>query len=142
MSALALRTLAKTLRPSEVSSLRTFHWSARRNKHFLNANEATFEEAITNKDNVVLVDFYADWCGPCKMLSPILEKLTTDPSIKSGSGLPLDLVTVDTDTETALALKYKIRSLPTVIAFKDGQPISQFMGAVPEAHVRNFLTAL
>ncbi|KAL6301797.1 hypothetical protein BKA93DRAFT_738028 [Sparassis latifolia] len=76
------------------------------------------------------------------MLSPILEKLTTDPSIKSGSGLPLDLVTVDTDTETALALKYKIRSLPTVIAFKDGQPISQFMGAVPEAHVRNFLTAL
>lgn len=50
------------------------------------------------------------WCGPCKMLSPILEKLTADPSVKSGSGRPVDLVTVDTDTETELAMKYKVVS--------------------------------
>ncbi|KAI0929064.1 hypothetical protein AcW1_006113 [Taiwanofungus camphoratus] len=82
------------------------------------------------------------WCGPCKMLSPILEKLTADPSVKSGSGRPVDLVTVDTDTETELAMKYKIRSLPTVIAFKDGEAVSQFIGGVPEASVRKFLQSV
>ena len=93
------------------------------------------------------------------MLSPILEKLSTDASVKSGSGLPLDLVTVDTDSEIELAQKYQvnrinllstahdsdrpclfqIRSLPTVIAFKNGEPVSQFMGALPEPHVRRFI---
>ncbi|ETW86304.1 thioredoxin-like protein, partial [Heterobasidion irregulare TC 32-1] len=93
-------------------------------------------------DRVVLVDFYADWCGPCKTLSPILERITTDESIKSGSGLPLDLITVDTDAEVALAQQHKIRSLPTVVAFKDGQPVSQFIGALPEAQVRKFIESL
>ncbi|EIN07205.1 hypothetical protein PUNSTDRAFT_70715 [Punctularia strigosozonata HHB-11173 SS5] len=77
------------------------------------------------------------------MLSPILEKLTDDAEgLKSGSGRPVDLVTVDTDVESELAHKYKIRSLPTVIAFKDGEPVSQFMGAMPEQSVRNFLQGL
>ncbi|OBZ75763.1 Thioredoxin Y, chloroplastic [Grifola frondosa] len=120
-------------------STRSFHSTAHRHAHFLNANAETFQKAISNKDNVVLVDFYADWCNPCKMLSPILEKLTTDTSVKSGTGRSLDLVTVDTEVEIELARKYQIRSLPTVIAFRDGQPVSKFMGALPEPSVRNFL---
>ncbi|KAI0072270.1 hypothetical protein K474DRAFT_1711744 [Panus rudis PR-1116 ss-1] len=76
------------------------------------------------------------------MLSPILEKLTATDEVKTGSGKALDLVTVDTDTEIDLAQSYQIRSLPTVIAFKDGKPISQFMGAMPEQSVRNWLQSL
>ncbi|KIP08908.1 hypothetical protein PHLGIDRAFT_68626, partial [Phlebiopsis gigantea 11061_1 CR5-6] len=103
----------------------------------------TFKEAIANKEKVVLVDFYADWCGPCKMISPILERLTSDAEVKTGSGSALDLVTVDTDAQTSLAQEYKvISSLPTVIAFKDGKPVSQFIGAMPEGSVRNFLKTL
>jgi len=94
------------------------------------------------KDKVVLVDFYADWCNPCKMLSPILEELTKDDSVQSGSGRSLDLVTVDSDVQVQLAMKYKIRSLPTVIAFRDGEPVSQFMGALPEHRVRHFLMSV
>jgi thioredoxin 1 len=96
------------------------------------------------------------------MLSPVLEKLTSGDDATSGSGLPLDLVTVDTDAQTELAMEYKvslascdiytaniqlipleqIRSLPTVIAFQNGKPVSQFMGAMPEGSVRNFISKL
>jgi len=121
---------------------RAFHTTVRRNDHFLNANPETLQNALSNKEKVVLVDFYADWCNPCKMLSPILEKLTSDSSIKSGTGKPLDLVTIDTDAEVSLAQQFNIRSLPTVIAFVDGEPVSQFMGAMPEQSVRNFINTL
>jgi thioredoxin 1 len=100
------------------------------------------KQVINVQDRVVLVDFYADWCNPCKMLSPVLEKLTSGDDATSGSGLPLDLVTVDTDAQTELAMEYKIRSLPTVIAFQNGKPVSQFMGAMPEGSVRNFISKL
>jgi len=121
---------------------RYFHATSRRAEQFLNANEETFAKVISNataKHKVVLVDFYADWCNPCRILSPILEKLAEDSSIKTGSGSSIDLVTVDTDRQITLAQKYQIRSLPTVMAFKDGKPIEQFIGAQNEAGVRQFL---
>jgi thioredoxin 1 len=74
------------------------------------------------------------------MLSPVLERLTASET--SGSGRALDLVTVDTDAQTALAAEYKVRSLPTVVAFRDGAPVAQFVGAQPEGAVRNFLAGL
>ncbi|KAI9571456.1 hypothetical protein HD554DRAFT_2076371 [Boletus coccyginus] len=76
------------------------------------------------------------------MISPILEKLSEDASIKTGSGCSLDLVTVDTDKELELAQKYQIRSLPTVMAFKDGKPINHFIGALSEGDVKKFLQQL
>ncbi|KAK7693826.1 hypothetical protein QCA50_003398 [Cerrena zonata] len=135
----ALRPLQSVLRTAPV---RTFTFTARRNDHFLNANAETLQKAVANKDKVVLVDFYAEWCNPCKMLSPILEKLTADEAVKTGSGKSLDLVTIDTDAEVELAQEFQIRSLPTVIAFRDGKPVSQFMGAMPEPNVRNFLSTI
>jgi len=91
---------------------------------------------------VVLVDFYAEWCNPCKMISPLLEKLTADATVKTGSGRSLDLVTVDTDAEFELAGKYQVRALPTVIAFRDGKKVDQFVGALNESAIRQFLGKL
>ncbi|KAF8559664.1 thioredoxin-like protein [Imleria badia] len=122
-----------------------FHSSQWCRKQYLDASQKTFNEVALNEqasDKVVLVDFYADWCGPCKMISPILKKLTEDANIKTGSGRFLDLVTVDTDKEFELAQKYQIRSLPTVMAFKDAKPINHFIGALSEGDIKRFLQQL
>ena len=81
----------------------------------------------------VLVDFWADWCNPCKSLMPILAKLADE---YQGS---FYLAKVDTDQEQMLAQQAGIRSLPTVMLFVGGQPVDQFMGALPEGEIRSFL---
>ncbi|MBK1732083.1 thioredoxin [Thiococcus pfennigii] len=81
----------------------------------------------------VLVDFWADWCAPCKALMPLLAKLANE------YGGKFILAKVDTEAERDLAAYFGIRSLPTVQLFKDGQAIDQFMGALPEAQIRDFL---
>ncbi len=81
----------------------------------------------------VLVDFWAAWCGPCKTLGPILEKVVGDYAGK------LKLAKVDTDAEMQLAAIFGIRSLPTVVLVKDGQMVDGFMGALPESGVRQFV---
>jgi len=84
-------------------------------------------------ERLVLVDFWADWCAPCRMLMPVLA------SLADAYGGKLLVAKVNTEEEQALAVEYGIRSLPTVQLFKDGRPIDQFMGALPEPHVREFL---
>jgi len=81
------------------------------------------------------------WCGPCHTLSPILERLTSNSDTQTRSGLPLDLVKVNTEDDDGLSLgqKFKIRAFPTVIAFRDGEPVDQFVGALNEPAVRDFL---
>lgn len=112
-----------------------------RSKHYLSASAKTFEERLQNHDGrLVLVDFYADWCGPCKMISPILEKVTSDT--KFSNGKEVDLITIDTDEEGALAQKYKVTALPTVIAIRDGQVLNQFVGAQPAPAVQEWVKAL
>jgi putative thioredoxin len=81
----------------------------------------------------VLVDFWAAWCGPCKQLAPVLEKIVAD---YAGA---LKLAKVDTDAQQQLAAVFGIRSLPTVVLVKDGQMVDGFMGALPEGQVREFL---
>jgi len=82
---------------------------------------------------LVLVDFWADWCAPCRMLMPVLASLADAYDGK------LLVAKVNTEEEQALAVEYGIRSLPMVQLFKDGRPIDQFMGALPEPQVREFL---
>jgi putative thioredoxin len=81
----------------------------------------------------VLIDFWATWCGPCKTLGPILEKLAAD---YNGA---FRLAKVDVDKEQQLAAAFQIRSIPTVVLFKGGQPVDGFQGALPEGQVREFL---
>ncbi|TVQ93327.1 MAG: thioredoxin [Chromatiaceae bacterium] len=81
----------------------------------------------------VLVDFWADWCAPCRALMPILARLADE---FKGAFI---LAKLDTEAEPELAAQFGIRSLPTVQLFKDGRPVDQFMGALPEAQVREFL---
>ncbi|KAF9227821.1 thioredoxin-like protein [Gyrodon lividus] len=122
--------------------VRYLHSSRLCREQYFNANQQTFHKVALNEhaeDKVVLVDFYASWCNPCKMISPILEKLSGDTTVKTGSGRSLDLITIDTDKEFELAHKYHIRSLPTVMAFKDGKPVDHFVGALNEAGVNKFL---
>ncbi|KAF8912059.1 thioredoxin-like protein [Gymnopilus junonius] len=126
------------------SGTRSFRSSAPRAVVYANADQQTFNKAVNAKDRVVLVDFYADWCGPCHQLSPIIERLTNEPSTTGASKLPLDLVKIDTDSDDgqSLGAKFKISALPTVIAFRDGEPIAQFVGALNEARVQRFINEL
>lgn len=81
----------------------------------------------------VLVDFWADWCNPCKMLMPILSKLADE---YAGQFI---LAKVNSDEQQALAQQFGVRSLPTVKLFSQGQPVDEFMGAIPEGQIRDFI---
>jgi putative thioredoxin len=104
--------------------------------HVFDATTETFEVEVLQKSLQlpVLVDFWADWCGPCKTLGPILEKLAAD---YNGA---FELAKVDTEKEPQIAAAFQIRSIPTVFVVKDGQIVDAFQGALPESQVREFLT--
>lgn len=84
-------------------------------------NEQNFESEILNSKNVALVDFYADWCGPCKMVAPIVAQIAEERT---------DVVVgkVNVDDSMELARMYKVVSIPTIIVFKDGKPVTQMVG--------------
>jgi len=85
-------------------------------------NSQNFEEEVLNYKGIVFVDFYADWCGPCKISAPIIEELSEEMS-------DVKFVKVDVEADPYLAQQYGIFSIPTFIIFKDGQKVHQFVGA-------------
>jgi putative thioredoxin len=101
-------------------------------------SEADFQQVVIegSKATPVVVDFWAEWCQPCKTLGPLLEKVTNEAE---GS---VRLAKVDVDANPRLAQAFGVQGIPMVIAFKDGRPVSQFTGAVPEAAVRQFIGQL
>jgi putative thioredoxin len=104
-------------------------------QYVFNVTAQQFQELVLKRSvqTPVLVDFWADWCSPCKYLMPVLAKLAEEYRGK------LLLAKVNTDEQRDLAAQFGIRSLPTVMLFKDGQPVDQFMGALPEPEIRAFL---
>ena len=103
--------------------------------HVFDATTATFETEVLQKslDTPVLIDFWAEWCGPCKSLGPVLEKLAAE---YNGAFV---LAKVDVDKEQQIAAAFQIRSVPTVFLLVGGQPVDGFPGALPEGEVREFL---
>lgn len=104
----------------------------------VDVNETNFEyEVLSYSENIpVVVDFWATWCQPCKVLGPLLERLANE---MQGA---FRLAKVDVDANPNLALRFGIRSVPSVVAFSQGEVVSQFIGAQPEARVREFLASI
>jgi putative thioredoxin len=104
----------------------------------MDVTETNFESAVIDRSKVVpvVVDFWAEWCGPCRQLGPVLER---EVAARAGK---IELVKVDTDANPMLARAFQIQGIPAVKAFRDGQVVSEFVGAQPPAEVERFLDAL
>ena len=102
----------------------------------LEITDATFEETVLKSDKPVLVDFWAAWCGPCRMVGPIIEQLGEEYEGKAVIGK------VDVDANQEFAAKYGVRNIPTILFFKNGEVVDKSVGAVPKAQLAEKLDAI
>ena len=98
-------------------------------------NEAEFQDKVleASKSSLIIVDFWAPWCGPCKQLTPTLEKITNNSDGK------ITLIKINIDENKQIASQMGVQSIPAVFAFKDGQPVDGFQGVIPEKKIIEFI---
>ncbi len=102
----------------------------------LSVDEKSFETEVLKSSLPVLVDFWAEWCGPCKMLSPVVDELAQELNGK------LKVVKVNVDDAQELAMQYSVMSIPTLLVFKNGEVVDQMVGAMPKQQLLNKLNPL
>jgi len=102
----------------------------------LNLSEATFDSELEKHKEVLMVDFWAEWCAPCRAIAPTLEELARE------SGGKVSLAKVNVDEQPALAARYGVRSIPTILFVKAGAVVDQVIGAVPKAQLKKKLDAI
>ena len=101
--------------------------------HSTIVNDDTFESEVLRSETPVLVDFYADWCGPCKVMAPIVEELVGEFAGR------VKIAKLDVDASPRTSLTYGIRSIPTTMIFDGGKPVAQMVGALPKASLKRGL---
>ena len=99
----------------------------------LEVTDSNFDEMVIKSDKPVIVDFWAEWCGPCRMIAPIMEEISKEYAEKAL------VVKCDVDSNPGVTAKYSIRNIPTILFFKDGKIADKQVGAVPKS---NFVTKL
>ena len=102
----------------------------------IEVTEANWDEEVLQSDLPVLVDFWAEWCGPCEMIAPSVHDLAMEYDGKLSVGK------LDVDSSPNIAMKYGVRSIPALIFFKDGQPVDQIVGAVPKGVLKSKVDAV
>jgi thioredoxin 1 len=98
----------------------------------LHADDTSFESVVLQSDVPVLVDFYADWCGPCRMLAPLLEQL-------AGESNGVKIVKLNIDNSPGVAARFGVNSIPTLILFKGGEPVNQTVGLLNRQQLRSLV---
>ena len=102
-------------------------------EHIVHISDESFEEEVLRSERPVLIDYWAEWCGPCKMIAPVLEEIATEYSDR------LKVVKLNIDDNPQTPPKYGIRGIPTLMVFKDGQVEATKVGAVSKAQLTAFL---
>jgi thioredoxin 1 len=97
--------------------------------NFVAVTDATFVTEIEEHKGLAVVDFWATWCGPCRMIAPILDQLASEYTGKA------KVVKVDVDTNQQTAMRFNVRSIPSILFFKDGKHVDTVVGAVPKSHL-------
>ena len=97
--------------------------------------DANFSEKVMTKDGVAVVDFWATWCGPCKMISPIIDEVSKNFDGKAVVGK------VDVDSNSELSVKYNVRSIPTILVFKNGEVVDRHVGVITKAQLESKINA-
>ena len=104
-----------------------------KNMGISHTTDKDFEQDVSLSDTPVLIDFWAEWCGPCKMIGPILEELATELESK------IKVVKVNVDENNQTAVKFSIRSIPTLIMIKNGEVKAQHIGAASKSQIQEFI---